>query len=74
VKPTSLYRLNMNSPLSGDAVAMIVVTVVLFVIAWFQMTVPLKAIKIKIDNLDKKVDGLEKKVDSLDRTTLKKFW
>jgi hypothetical protein len=44
-----LYRLKIISPLSGDAVAMIVVTMVLFVIAWFQMTIPLKAIEIKLD-------------------------
>ncbi len=81
MKPTTLYRLKMISPLSGDAVAMIVVKVVLFVIAWFQIIVPLKAIEIKLDNLitkvgnlDTKVGNLVMKMERLDRTTIKKFW
>ncbi len=70
VKPTSLDRLKMISPFSGDGVGVIVVMVALFAINWSFV----KAVEVKLDNFVEKVDLLVKKVDLLDRTTIKKFW
>jgi hypothetical protein len=69
-----LNRLKMISPLSGDAIVMIVVMVVLYVISWFQMTVPIKAIEVRLDNIDVRLDNIDFRLDRLEKTTIKKFW
>ena len=62
-----MNRLKMISPLSGDAIVMIVVMVVLYIISWLQITVPIKAIEVRLENIEFRLDSLEK-------STIKKFW
>ena len=74
MKATSLNRLKMISPLSGDAIVMIVVMVVLYIISWLQITVPIKAIEVRLVAIEVRLENIEFRLDSLEKSTIKKFW